>query len=203
MAFQGEYFVDRYGAKAAQRTPPIKRMLEMGIPVGAGTDATRVSSHNPYVALHWLLTGKTVGGLNLYPESNLVDRATALRLYTQGSAWFSNEQDVKGTLTPGRFADLAILSAPYFDIPDDEIPGLYSVLTLVNGRVVYAAEEFSPVGPAPLPVSPDWSPLGLYGVAQPAATQPVVRRQVHGCNHGSKRGRSGLSWGLGCDCFAF
>jgi predicted amidohydrolase YtcJ len=202
MAFQGEYFVDRYGAKAAQRTPPIKRMLEMGIPVGAGTDATRVSSHNPYVALHWLVTGKTVGGLELYPKKNLLDRTTALRLYTQGSAWFSNEQHVKGTLTPGQFADLAVLSAPYFDIPADEIPALSSVLTLVNGRVVYAAEEFSPLGPAPLPVSPDWSPAGVYGVYQPTAAGAVQHR-VHRCNHNPKSRPLGWAWGSGCNCFAF
>jgi predicted amidohydrolase YtcJ len=202
MAFQGEYFVDRYGAKAAQRTPPIKRMLEMGIPVGAGTDATRVSSHNPYVALHWLITGKTIGGLELYPKKNLLDRTTALRLYTQGSAWFSNEQDVKGALTPGQFADLAVLSAPYFDIPADEIPTLSSVLTLVNGRVVYAAEEFSPLGPASLPVSPDWSPAGVYGAYQPTAAGAVQRR-VHRCNHSPNSRPLGWTWGLGCDCFAF
>jgi hypothetical protein len=201
MAFQGEYFVDRYGAKAAQRTPPIKRMLEMGIPVGAGTDATRVSSHNPYVALHWLITGKTVGGLELYPKKKLLDRTTALRLYTQGSAWFSNEQDVKGTLSPGQFADLAVLSGPYFDIPADEIPSLSSVLTLVNGRVVYAAEEFTPLGPAPLPVSPDWSPVGVYGTFQPTIAG-VVQRRAHRCDHRSKS-HLGRAWGLGCDCFAF
>ena len=67
MAFQGEYFVNRYGAKQAERTPPIRRMLEMGVPVGAGTDATRVSSYNPFVSLHWLITGRTVGGTSALP----------------------------------------------------------------------------------------------------------------------------------------
>src|SRR5207253_8445822 len=67
MAFQGEYFVERYGRRQAERTPPIRRMLELGVPVGAGTDATRVSSYNPFVSLYWLVTGNTVGGLYLYP----------------------------------------------------------------------------------------------------------------------------------------
>ena len=89
MAFQGEYFVDRYGAKQAQRTPPIRRMLELGVPVGAGTDATRVASYNPFIALYWLVTGKTVGGTVLYPASNRLERMEALRLYTVGSSWFS------------------------------------------------------------------------------------------------------------------
>src|SRR5260370_31405102 len=85
MAFQGEYFVDRYGARAAERTPPIRRMLEMGVPVGAGTDATRVASYNPFVSLYWMTTGKTLGGLELYPEKAQLTHEEALRLYTQGS----------------------------------------------------------------------------------------------------------------------
>src|SRR6185369_3525041 len=98
MAYQGEYFVQRYGTQAAQRTPPYKRMLEMGVHVGAGTDATRVASYDPWTALHWLVTGKTVGGLALYPPENLIDRETALRLYTQANTWFSNEENLKGQI---------------------------------------------------------------------------------------------------------
>src|SRR5205807_1278625 len=68
MAYQGEYFINRYGAQAAQHTPPITKMLDMGIPVGAGTDATRVASFNPWVSLYWMAAGKTVGGTALYPR---------------------------------------------------------------------------------------------------------------------------------------
>ena len=114
MAFQGEYFVERYGAQQAKRTPPIRRMLEIGVPVGAGTDATRVSSYNPYLSLYWLITGKTIGGLSLYPEENRLDRAEALKLYTMGSSWFSTEDGKKGALAPGQLADLAVLSARLF-----------------------------------------------------------------------------------------
>src|SRR5438309_4897035 len=102
MAYQGEYFIDRYGADAAERTPPIRRMLEMGVPVGAGTDATRVASYNPFVALHWLITGSTVAGTALYPEKNRLSREEALKLYTKGSSWFSREDGVKGSLKPGQ-----------------------------------------------------------------------------------------------------
>jgi predicted amidohydrolase YtcJ len=72
MAYQGEYFVERYGHRAAERTPPIARMIAAGIPVGAGTDATRVASYNPWVSLSWLVTGRTVGGMALYPGANRV-----------------------------------------------------------------------------------------------------------------------------------
>ena len=124
MAFQGEYFVERYGAQQAARTPPIRRMLEMGVPVGAGTDGTRVSSYNPFVSLYWLITGKTLGGLPLYPTPNRLDRLEALRLYTVGSAWFSSEEGVKGAMVPGQLADVAVLSADYFAIPEEEIKAI-------------------------------------------------------------------------------
>jgi predicted amidohydrolase YtcJ len=116
MAYQGEFFVQRYGRKAAERTPPYRRMLQMGVNVGAGTDATRVASYDPWNALYWLTSGKTLGGLSLYPASNLVDRETALRLYTQANTWFSNEEGVKGQIKAGQYADLAVLSADYFDV---------------------------------------------------------------------------------------
>ncbi|MDY6949064.1 MAG: amidohydrolase, partial [Pseudomonadota bacterium] len=141
MAFQGEYFVARYGADAAQHTPPITQMLAAGVPVGAGTDATRVSSYNPWVALYWLVTGKTLGGMRLYPESNLVDREQALRLWTQGSAWFSGEEKVKGCIRKGQYADLAVLSADFMHVPEDEIQFIESVLTITGGRIVYGAAD--------------------------------------------------------------
>jgi len=142
MAFQGEYFVDRYGRQQAERTPPIGRMLALGVPVGAGTDATRVSSYNPFLSLYWLVTGNTVGGLNLYPEQNRLDRMEALRLYTVGSAWFSTEEGKKGSIAPGQLADLAVLSADYFSISDEDIKRLESVLTMVGGKVVYQAPNW-------------------------------------------------------------
>ena len=163
MAFQGEYFVDRYGAKQARRTPPIRRMLELGVPVGAGTDATRVSSYNPFVSLYWLITGKTIGGTALYQEDNRLERMEALRLYTVGSSWFSSEDGKKGSILPGQLADLSVLSADYFSIPEDEIKRLESVLTIVGGKIVYANEPFAKLAPPALPVSPDWSPVKQYG----------------------------------------
>ena len=214
MAFQGEYFVERYGSRRAERTPPIRRMLELGVPVGAGTDATRVSSYNPYLSLYWLITGKTIGGLGLYPTENRLDRAEALRLYTMGSSWFSTEDGKKGALVPGQLADLAVLTADYFSIPDEEIKQLESVLTIVGGKVVYATEEFLKLAPPALPVSPNWSPVKEYGgYAKP---QPEVVGASHSatCSHieaparGSAKshlqvlGDLGL-WHLGCDCFAF
>jgi predicted amidohydrolase YtcJ len=214
MAFQGEYFVERYGAQQAKRTPPIRRMREIGVPVGAGTDATRVSSYNPYLSLYWLITGKTIGGLGLYPEENRLDREEALKLYTIGSSWFSTEDGKKGALAPGQLADLAILSADYFSIPDAEIKQLESVLTIVGGKVVYATEEFSKLAPPALSVTPSWSPVKEYGGYAKGQREIVGASHSASCSHieNSAPGRAtshvkvlgdlGL-WGLGCDCFAF
>src|SRR3546814_11910440 len=102
MAFQGEYFVDRYGAEAARLTPPIAKMLEMDVPVGAGTDATRVASYDPCVSLYWLTTGKTRGGMPLYGEENVPNRVTALRLWTPGSAGSTYRRSRKWRLGRGR-----------------------------------------------------------------------------------------------------
>jgi predicted amidohydrolase YtcJ len=214
MAFQGEYFVERYGAQQAKRTPPIRRMLEMGIPVGAGTDATRVSSYNPFVSLHWLITGKTIGGRSLYPKENRMDRAEALKLYTIGSSWFSTEDGKKGALAPGQLADLAVLSADYFSVPEEEIRQLESVLTIVGGKIVYATDEFSKLAPPALPVSPNWSPIKEYGGYAKRTNQVLGASHSASCSHatrqadGEKRWRLPVlgelgPWELGCDCFAF
>src|SRR6185436_20155601 len=149
--------------KTAEDSPPIRRMLEMGVPVGAGTDATRVASYNPFVALYWLVTGKTVGGTQLFGDSNRLDRMEALRLYTVGSTWFSSEEGKKGAIVPGQLADLAVLSADYFSVPEEEIKRLESVLTIVGGKVVYGAEEFGKLSPPLPPVSPGWSPVTTHG----------------------------------------
>jgi predicted amidohydrolase YtcJ len=208
MAFQGEYFVNRYGAEAARRTPPIRRMLELGVPVGAGTDATRVASFNPYVSLYWLVSGKTVGGLELYSEENRMSREEALRLYTQGSSWFSTEDGSKGGLYPGQLADFAVLTADYFSIPEEEIKHLQSALTVVGGDVVYANHDFDNLAPAPLPLALDWAPTNHYGgYYNPMKKMPTLVQHAscsHGAHHRPAETRLGEAiWGLGCDCFAF
>jgi hypothetical protein len=208
MAFQGEYFVSRYGEKSAEHTPPIIKMRKAGIPVGAGTDATRVASYNPWVSLYWLVSGRTVGGMRLYPEENRLERLDALRLYTQGSAWFSNEEQKKGTIEIGKFADLAVLSEDFFTAPEERIKSIQSVLTIVDGKIVHAAGEFSRLSPQSLPVSPEWSPVKVFGECQGGAAHDHAHGvcsdncpSVH--QHMNVMGDSGKIWHIGCDCFAF
>ncbi|MES2595036.1 MAG: amidohydrolase [Verrucomicrobiota bacterium] len=212
MAFQGEYFVNRYGKATAERTPPVRRMLEMGVPVGAGTDATRVANYNPWNSLYWLVSGKTVGGLSLYPDKNRLSRKEALGLYTQGSAWFSRDEEKKGVLKPGQLADLIVLSADYFQVPEEEIKGLHSVLTILGGKPVYAEAEFKEHSPPDLPVTPDWSPVAKFGGYGAPGFTKAERSISFGPKAEPLLNRSGISpappplrelWGSGCDCFAF
>jgi predicted amidohydrolase YtcJ len=205
MAFQGEYFRDRYGAKALRRTPPIREMLSAGLPVGAGTDATRVASYNPFVSLYWLVTGRTLGGLAMYDDGNRLDRMEALRLWTVGSSWFSSDQGAKGAIVPGQLGDLAVLSADYFSIPEEEIKDLESVLTIVGGKVVCGAAEFENLAPPAPAILPEWSPVVTYGGYAKPARVPVVAHtrsaREHVNEHCHPHRQDGGSFG--CPCWAF
>lgn len=222
MMYQGEDFVERYGARAAEATPPIRRILEAGVPLGAGTDATRVASYNPWVSLAWLVTGQTLGGLRLYPPANRLDRESALRLWTEANGWFSTEAGKKGQIKIGQLADLAVLSDDYFAVPESEIVHLESMLTLLGGEPVYGAGEFAGLAPPAPPVLPDWSPVATFGgYRKPSGASNAVERVaaapcgcgttcgVHGHGHVAAWGANVPAadprgfWGaLGCSCWA-
>ncbi|WCM87755.1 amidohydrolase [Acidovorax sp. NCPPB 3576] len=227
MAYQGEYFVERYGAGAAEATPPVKRMLEKGVHVSAGTDATRVASYNPWVSLSWLITGKTVGGLQITPQRNCLGREAALRLWTENVTWFSNEEGKKGRIQAGQLADLTVPDRDFFACPESDIADTTALLTVVGGKVVYGAGDFARFDDAaPPPAMPDWSPVrtfggyGGWGTQEGAPLQAVVRRAAAACAcandcnvHGHQHATAWSSrlpiadlkgfWGaLGCACWA-
>jgi predicted amidohydrolase YtcJ len=225
MAYQGEYFVERYGAAAAEATPPVARMLQKGMKVSAGTDATRVASYNPWVSLSWLVTGRTVGGLRITPQRNCLDRETALRMWTENVTWFSNEEGRKGRIQQGQLADLIVPDRDYFACAEAEIADASSELTIVGGRIVYAAGAFSRLdNSAPPPAMPDWSPVRRFGGyaawGEPKQQDAHTRRLALSCDcasacnvHGHDHARSWSSnvpasdlksfWGaLGCACWA-
>jgi predicted amidohydrolase YtcJ len=141
--FRGEAFVGQRGADATRLAPPIGTALRMGIPVGGGTDAHRVMSYNPFVSLQWMLDGTTVSGLSMRGPEETPSRLDALRLYTQGSAWFAHDEARRGALAVGMLADLAVLTKDYLTVPVDQIGGIRSLLTMVGGRVLYAAEPYA------------------------------------------------------------
>jgi len=188
MAFQGEYFVQRYGKSAASHSPPIGHMLDVGVGVGAGTDGTRVATYNPWVSLSWLVNGNTVGNTVIYGKDNIVSRGKALQLWTSSNAYLANSEKEKGSIKVGLAADLTILSDDYFTIPSERIKDLESVCTFVDGRVVYATEDMqkrlssssSPVASTLLKaITPSWSPVTYYGGYQSKSTTAWNRYIQH------------------------
>jgi predicted amidohydrolase YtcJ len=143
MYFRGEAFVGQRGAEAARLAPPIGTALRLGVTVGGGTDAHRVMDYNPFVALQWMLDGKTAGGMPMRATEETPSREEALRLYTLGSAWFSFDDAKRGSLEPGKLADLAVLSKDYLTVPVEQVGTITSLLTLVGGRAVYAAGPYT------------------------------------------------------------
>ncbi|CAN7749462.1 amidohydrolase [Rhizobium sp. LjRoot258] len=226
MAYQGEYFVERYGLGAAEATPPVARMLEKGIKVSAGTDATRVASYNPWVSLAWMITGRTVAGMQIYPRRNCLDRETALRMWTENVTWFSNEEGKKGRIEKGQFADLIVPDKDFFACSEEEISFLTSDFTMVGGRIVYGAGDFAKLDENPVPPAmPDWSPVktfkGYAAWGEPGAGMNSLHRRMiascgcaNDCNvHGHAHASAWASklpvadlksfWGaLGCACWA-
>jgi predicted amidohydrolase YtcJ len=220
MAYQGEDFAKRYGKEMLAEAPPIKRILAAGVPLGAGTDATRVASYNPWVSLYWLVTGRTLGGMVMYPKENRLDRTTALRLWTESNTWFSNEEGKKGAIKVGQLADVAVLSADYMTVPEIQIRDLTSVLTVVGGKVVYGDGAFGKLAPPLPPASPEWSPVSKFGGyyqrgKSGAATAKKVAAvaATHACAvHGQRPEQAWFAdipaadqnafWGaLGCNCW--
>jgi predicted amidohydrolase YtcJ len=220
MAYQGEDFARRYGKEVTAQAPPVNRILAAGVPLGAGTDATRVASYNPWVSLYWLVTGRTLGGMAMRPENNRLDRLAALRLWTEANAWFSNEEGNKGLIKVGQLADLAVLSSDYTTVADEEIKNLTSLLTLVGGKIVYGDNPFGKLAP-PLPLaSPNWSPAARFGGYYQSARNPdsdakqkAIVVEGHDCAvHGQQRNLAWFAdipvsnqsefWGaLGCGCW--
>ncbi|WP_419868459.1 amidohydrolase [Chryseobacterium sp. CT-SW4] len=162
MAYQGESFIHRYGKKQALAAPPVKRMLELGLPVGLGTDGTRVASYNPWVALYWITSGKTVGGTQVMAKDKTLDRKTALEVFTYGGFGLIKNYD-KGKIQKGYYADLVILDKDYFSVGEEDIKNITAKLTIVDGKVVYGDNEYRTVAPAPLEVIPQWSPVKYFG----------------------------------------
>jgi predicted amidohydrolase YtcJ len=141
--FGGERLQHEVGIEPARRLPPIATALRLGLTVAGGTDAHRVSSYNPFVALQWYLDGTTIGGVKTRGDTEAPDRRQALEMYTRNSAFMANEDDRRGTLEPGKFADLAVLSSDYLTAPVKEIGKIRSVLTMVGGKIVYADQPFA------------------------------------------------------------
>jgi predicted amidohydrolase YtcJ len=203
MSADGEAYVAKWGKEAAEDAPAFGRIKQMGVPFALGTDGNRAASHNPWVGIQWLVTGKTQGGLRHAADRNLMGREEALRAYSAAGAWMSREEDKKGTLSVGKWADFAVLSGDYLTVPEDRISQLFSVLTMVGGKVVYGDGKYAALAPPTLKASPDWLPVSRYpGYAKSASIETGGRLAAAGLSQGVPTviGEDGRSWTLGCGC---
>lgn len=169
IAFQATAYKDRYGEAALNDVMPVRKMMASGVPLAAGTDATRVSSYNPWLAIHWAVSGKGRGGDVIWLAENRLSREDALHHWTVAGAWFSREAGKKGQIKTGQFADIAVLDRDYFAIPEDDIINIEADLTMTGGKVVHAKGTFAEHAPDPLPGLPDWSPVPAFGAPGVAA----------------------------------
>lgn len=163
MALHGDGFIKTHGREAALQTPRLRQLVDSGIPLAMTTDGFRASSYNPWIGISWMVTGKSVSGSEILAKDNRLSRAEALKLWTSGPAWFVSAETEMGVIAPGNLADFAVLDRDYFSIPEDEIKSVSSVLTVMDGKVMYGAQEHSALSPTLPAVLPAWSPVKYFG----------------------------------------
>jgi hypothetical protein len=143
LAFIGESLLPGWGEEKTANAAPLRTILDSDLPLGAGSGGFRSSSYSPMLALWWLVTGKSIGGTPMRDPRQNLTRMEALRAYTLGSAWFTGDEKRKGSIEAGKFADLVVLNGDFLTVPQERIPALESLLTVVGGHVVYAAGPFA------------------------------------------------------------
>ncbi|OZC73597.1 transcriptional regulator [Rhodococcus sp. 06-462-5] len=163
MALHGDGFSATYSKEKAQQTPPLRALVASGVPLALTSDGYRASNYNPWIGIGWAVSGKSVSGSEVLGKDNRLSREEALKLYTLGGSWFSHQEHEKGRIAPGNLADFALLSADYFTVPEDEIQKISSLLTVVDGRVVYGAVNYSDLSPELPDPLPEWSPIKHFG----------------------------------------
>jgi predicted amidohydrolase YtcJ len=199
MSLGGDAFLAKWGPELAGDAPPLARIRGMGIPMPLGTDANRAVSHNVWVGIHWLVSGRTAGGTPVLAERNRMDRTAALRAYTEAGAWLTKEEERKGRIQEGMLADLAVLTEDYMSVSEERIPHISAVLTIVGGKVAYGEGSFAALAPPPPAGARDWLPGGHYPgfwrAEAPGGTRFAAPQRLRVI------GAEG-AWELGCGCSA-
>jgi predicted amidohydrolase YtcJ len=130
----------RYVSGNAQANgPPFRMLIDSGIRLGMSSDGMQISPMNPWLGLYYGVTGRNARG-ELINAGQTLTRSEGLRLYTAANGWFLNEENRLGSIEPGMYADLVVLSGDYFDagaVSDEEIKALRSRLTIVGGEIVH------------------------------------------------------------------
>lgn len=163
MALHADGFVKTYGLEKALQTPRLRQLVDSGIPLAMTTDAFRAASFNPWVGISWMVTGKSISGAEVLAKDNRLSRAEALKLFTRSPAWFLNAETEMGMVAPGHLADFVLLDRDYFTVPDSQIKSVSSVLTVMDGRVVYGAQDYQSLSPVLPEILPAWSPIKHFG----------------------------------------
>ncbi|QII43929.1 amidohydrolase [Flagellimonas oceani] len=163
MAMHGDGFIKTYTVEKALQTPRLRALVDSGIPLAITTDAFRASSYNPWIGISWMITGKSVSGSEILAKDNRLTREEALKLVTVGPTWFESQEGEMGKIIPGHFADFALLDKDYFTIPEEAIKTISSVLTVVDGRVVFGAGKYSDLAPKLPKTLPEWSAFNHFG----------------------------------------
>jgi predicted amidohydrolase YtcJ len=163
MALHGDAFIKTYSREKALQTPRLRQLVDSGIPLALTTDAFRAAAFNPWLAMSWAVSGRSVSGTEVLAQENRLSRAEALKLFTRGAAWFMNAEHEMGMIASGHLADFALLDRDYFAVPEDEIRSVTSVLTVMDGRVVFGTQEYSALAPTLPDILPEWSPLKYFG----------------------------------------
>ena len=163
MALHGDGFIKTHGREKALETPRLRQLVDSGVALAMTTDAFRAATFNPWVGVSWMVSGKSVSGSEVLAQGNRLSRVEALKLFTSGPAWFMNTESEMGKIAPGNLADFVLLDRDYFTVPEEQIKDISSVLTVMDGRVVFGAQEYSSLTP-PLPdILPAWSPVKHFG----------------------------------------
>jgi hypothetical protein len=163
MALHGDGFIKTHGRDMALLTPRLREIVNSGVPVAMTTDAFRAATFNPWVGISWMVSGKSVSGSEVLAKNNRLSRKEALKLFTSGPAWFMNTESEMGMIAPGNLADFALLDRDYFSVPDEQIKSISSVLTIMDGRVVFGAQEYGSLSPKLPAILPVWSPVKYFG----------------------------------------
>jgi len=163
MALHGDGFVKTHGLEKALQTPRLRHLVDSGIPLAMTTDAFRAASFNPWIGIGWMVSGKSIAGTEILARDNRLTRAEALGLFTRKAAWFTSTESEMGMIAPGYLADFVLLDRDYFSVPESQIKSISSVLTIMDGRVVYGAQDYQALSPKLPEILPGWSPIKHFG----------------------------------------
>ena len=163
MALHGDSFVKTHGRDKALQTPRLRHMVDSGVPVAMTTDAFRAASFNPWIGISWMVTGQSISGAEILAKDNRLTREEALKMFTRNAAWFMNTESEMGMIAPGHLADFVLLDRDYFTVEQSQIKSISSVLTVMDGRVVYGAQDYQSLTPTLPEILPAWSPIKHFG----------------------------------------